>query len=199
MPARIRRRLCAALLGVLLALTALPVLPAEVPAGGMLRDGVAGLVVLLRHAEAPGVGDPPGFRIGDCATQRNLSDEGRAQARRVGERLRRMGIGQAAVRSSQWCRCLDTARLLGLGPVEEMPALNSFFGQSGRREERVAAVRRALAALPPDGPPVVLVTHQVTITALTGIHPASGEAVLLRADGSGNPPMIGRLADPGPP
>jgi len=161
-----------------------------------LRAGdVAGLVVLMRHAEAPGVGDPAGFRLRDCATQRNLSNDGREQAKRIGERLRRMGIGQAAVYSSQWCRCLDTARLLGIGEVREMPALNSFFGRSGERDTQVAEVRRLLAALLPGGSPVVLVTHQVVITALTGVHPASGESVLMRANGTGEPAVIGRLED----
>ncbi|HYG86894.1 MAG TPA: histidine phosphatase family protein [Azospirillum sp.] len=144
----------------------------------------AGLVVLMRHAEAPGVGDPDGFRLGDCSTQRNLNDSGRAQARRMGDRLRTLGIGQARVLSSQWCRCLETARLLNLGPVEEAPALNSFFGRPEEREKKTAAMRAFLAGLPPNGPPVVLVTHQITITALTGLGAASGEAILLRRDGT---------------
>ena len=174
---------------------------AVLPAAGAAQSaagGTSGLIVLMRHAEAPGVGDPPGLRLGDCATQRNLDDSGRAQARRVGERLRAFGIRQARVLSSQWCRCLETARLLGLGPVEELPALNSFFGRAGAGDAHVAGVRRFLAGLPAGGAPVVLVTHQVNITALTGVHPASGEAVLLRADGTAEPAMVGRLRDGAP-
>jgi len=189
--ASVSRRTLLAWAGLLL--LGAPAAAAEPPAVG----DPAGLIVLMRHAEAPGVGDPPGFRLDDCATQRTLDDNGRAQARRVGERLRALGIRQARVLSSQWCRCLETARLLGLGPVEELPALNSFFGRSEEREARVAAVRRFLAGLPAGGTPVVLVTHQVTITALTGVHPASGEAVLFRADGTADPPVLGRLADTG--
>ncbi|HEY0837742.1 MAG TPA: histidine phosphatase family protein [Azospirillum sp.] len=181
----IPRRLLAFVLGLALSLAAVPAWAAE---------DTAGLVVLMRHAEAPGFGDPPGMRVGDCATQRNLDDRGRAQARRMGEVLRERGIGRARVYSSQWCRCLDTARLLDLGPVEEMPALNSTIGRPEERAGKTADLRRFLAALPADGAPVVLVTHQVTITALTGIHPASGEAVLLRA-GTADPPVLGRLKD----
>ncbi|MGQ9365488.1 histidine phosphatase family protein [Azospirillum sp. ST 5-10] len=183
-----RRGVTAALMGAV-ALLAVGTAAAEPPVIGV----PAGSVVLMRHAEAPGIGDPPGFRLGDCATQRNLDDGGRAQARRMGDRLRDLGIREARVLSSQWCRCLETARLLRLGPVTEEPALNSFFGRSGEREATVAAVRRLLAALPGDGTPVVLVTHQVTITALTGLYPAFGEAILLRADGTGEPPVLGRV------
>jgi broad specificity phosphatase PhoE len=156
----------------------------------------AGLVVLMRHAEAPGIGDPAGFKLDDCATQRNLDGDGRAQAARIGERLRQLGIDQARVLSSQWCRCLDTARLLDLGPVKEMPALNSFFGQPEKEKESITELRQFLADLPRDGKPVVLVTHQVTITALTGIFPGSGEAVLLRANGTPDPERVDRLAVP---
>ncbi|AWB06942.1 histidine phosphatase family protein (plasmid) [Azospirillum humicireducens] len=153
----------------------------------------AGLVVLMRHAEAPGTGDPPGFTLDNCATQRTLSDDGRAQAKRIGERLRQLGIAKARVLSSQWCRCLETARLLDLGPVTEMPALNSFFGRQEEAKDKLTELRQFLADLPRDGQPVVLVTHQVTVTELTGIFPASGEAVLLRVNGTPDPDRLDRL------
>ena len=152
-----------------------------------------GYVVMLRHATAPGMGDPEGFRLGDCATQRNLSAEGRAQARRLGERLRANGIDTADVYSSQWCRCLQTAELLELGPVQQLPALNSFFGRPADRAPNLNALRRFLAELPEHGAPVVLVTHQVTISAITGEGAASGEAVVLAADGTGQPPVVGTI------
>lgn len=150
-----------------------------------------GQVLMLRHALAPGTGDPSAFRIGDCSTQRNLDSEGRAQAKRLGESLRAAGLTGARVYSSQWCRCLETARLLNLGPVVELPALNSFFDRAQEREDRVAALRRFLARLPVDGDPVILVTHQVTVTAISGVFPGSGTGVILRLDGSGNPPLAG--------
>jgi phosphohistidine phosphatase SixA len=143
----------------------------------LLRNGEA--VLLMRHAEAPGTGDPPGFRLDDCATQRNLSAAGHEQARRAGAALRRHGIERAAVYSSAWCRCRDTASGLGLGPVETVVELNSFFG-SGDPDGRQTAALRSLVALLAGGLPAILVTHQVNITALTGVYPASGEAILLR-------------------
>jgi phosphohistidine phosphatase SixA len=155
-----------------------------------LRDGRA--VLLMRHALAPGTGDPPGFRVEDCATQRNLSAEGRAQARRAGAALRASGITAAVVKSSAWCRARDTATELDLGPVEIEPALNSFFGESSRAPTQMAALRAAIAALPRDRP-AVLVTHQVVVTALSGIYPQSGEMVVLARDGLA---VLGRIPVP---
>lgn len=139
-----------------------------------------GAVLLLRHAYAPGTGDPEGFRLDDCTTQRNLNDAGREQARSIGTWLRAHGIEHARVYSSEWCRCLETAELLGLGPVTPLPALNSFFERRGDRGPNLAALEAFLAGQPPNGEPIVLVTHQVTITALSGIYPASGETLLMR-------------------
>jgi phosphohistidine phosphatase SixA len=132
----------------------------------------------MRHALAPGGGDPPGFRIDDCSTQRLLSEAGRAQSRASGEALRARGIASARVLSSAWCRCIETAQLLGLGTVAVEPALNSFFADRSTAEAQTVALRGLLRAW--SGPdPLVLVTHQVNITALTGVFPASGEALLV--------------------
>ncbi len=150
-----------------------------------------GRVLMLRHAYAPGIGDPDNFRIGDCASQRNLDSTGREQAAQIGRRLAIAGVTEAAVYSSQWCRCLETAKLLGLGPVTELPALNSFFSLPEKRELSISALRRFLAGLPTSGPPVVLVTHQVTVTGLTGIYSSSGSGVILMLNGTGEPKLIG--------
>ncbi|MBM3372499.1 MAG: histidine phosphatase family protein [Betaproteobacteria bacterium] len=161
-----------------------------------LRDG--GLVLMLRHAETdPGIGDPPDFRLGDCSTQRNLSAAGRAQARRFGQRLKQQGVDVDAVYSSRWCRCLDTARL-AFGKVTPLPALDSFFGEPQRREAQTADLRRYLAQRKAQDRKgnLVLVTHQVNITALTGIHPAMGEAVVLQHTAGGALEVIGRLPPP---
>lgn len=141
-------------------------------------------IVLLRHAVAPGTGDPAHFRLGDCTTQRNLSSAGRAQAAAIGARLRTAGLVNVPVYSSQWCRCLETARILDVGPVTELPALNSFFGAREREGEYVEAMGAWIAAADLRRP-VVLVTHQVNITALTGVVPASGEMLIVgrKADG----------------
>lgn len=154
-----------------------------------------GHVLLLRHANAPGAGDPPGLRLGDCSTQRNLDERGRAQAKRLGERLRAAGLADARVFTSQWCRCRETARLLQLGPTEDLPALNSFFAEPETREPRIRALRAFLDRLPRDGPPVVLVTHQLTITALTGHFPAAGEGLVVRLRATGGFDPVAALPD----
>lgn len=152
-----------------------------------------GHVALVRHAHAPGTGDPAGFALGDCATQRNLDATGRDQARRLGERFRAAGIARARMLSSQWCRCLDTARLMDLGEVVEAPdALNSFFGEPSREPMVRSALLRLLRA-DPGGLPMVLVTHQVNVTAVTGIVPASGEIVVLRLARDADPVVVGRI------
>lgn len=180
------RRLLLLLTGLALAagLQAAP-LRAETGEAALWRGLAEGrLVALMRHAEAPGTGDPAGFRLGDCATQRNLDEGGRAQARATGALFRAQGIGQARVFTSQWCRCRETAELLGLGPVEALPALNSFFSDRARRGPQSEATLVFLAGLPA-GAPVVLVTHQVNIAALTDVFPRSGEIVVARPGDQG--------------
>ncbi len=157
-------------------------LPARAEGLRLLADGRH--LGIMRHAIAPGTGDPPGFRLGECATQRNLSEEGRAQARGIGAALRAAGVGEARVLTSQWCRARDTAALLGFGAPEDLALLNSFFAERGEGAGRTAALRGWIAAARLDRP-VLLVSHQVNITALTGVFPAPGEIVLLRRDGDG--------------
>ena len=155
-----------------------------------LREGRA--AALVRHALAPGVGDPAEFRIDDCAAQRNLSDEGREQARAMGERLRAEGIAAARVYSSQWCRCLETARLLDLGEVQELPALNSFFNDRSRAERQTADLMSFLRAAPPSDP-LILVTHQINIRALTGQPLRSGEIVVVALPLGEQASVLGRI------
>lgn len=152
-----------------------------------------GHVLMLRHAIAPGVGDPPQFRLDDCATQRNLDEAGRTQARAIGAWLHARGIKTARVYSSQWCRCLDTARLLDLGVVTPLPALNSFFERARDREPNLRALREFLRAQPRDGGLLVLVTHSVTIQGLSGVSVGSGEGVLLQLVDAEPPRVLGRL------
>lgn len=153
----------------------------------------SGHVLMIRHAHAPGSGDPDHFQIGDCGTQRNLDDRGRAQAQQIGRWLRAHGITSARIYSSQWCRCRDTAEGLALGPVNELPALNSFFERSQDRAPNLAALRAFLSQQPTDGQLVVLVTHFVTISAISGLGVASGEGVALRLQGDGGFEVLGRL------
>ena len=113
------------LLAAGLAWPALPTHAAHEDVAALLRQG--NVVIAFRHALAPGTFDPPGFQPGVCSTQRNLSDEGRAQARRIGEWFKAAGLQPARVRSSPWCRCLDTATL-AFGQAEPWAALGSPHG-----------------------------------------------------------------------
>lgn len=137
-------------------------------------------VLFLRHALAPGTGDPAGFRLEDCATQRNLSEEGRVQARDLGGAIRAAEVPVVQVLTSQWCRARETAVLLDLGPVVEEPGLNSFFGEPEQRGPVLERLNERLMDLP-EGI-TVMVTHQVVITAITGQTVGSGGAVLYDPD-----------------
>ena len=145
-----------------------------------LRAGRVAL--LLRHSITdPGVGDPPGFRLEECATQRNLSPEGRTQAQRIGAWFKARGLEPAQVRSSAWCRCIDTG-VLAFGSVDRWEALNSFFGETTGRERQSAALDAALLGI--GGAKFeVWITHQVNITALTGESARMGEGCVVERTG----------------
>ena len=169
--------------------------PAD-PVLELARSRDPGIVTLLRHARAPGTGDPAGFRLTDCATQRNLSDQGRTDARRLGEALRSVGVRDADVRSSQWCRCLETARLMAIGPVQPATYLNSFFAGQVDESTSTRALRAAVLGKLDSRRPTFFVTHQVNITALTGIVAAEAEAVFVRASAAGGIEVVGRARLP---
>ncbi len=157
------------------------------------RDGA---IVLFRHANAPGTGDPPGFRLDECSTQRNLDARGRAEAKAIGEAFRAQGIKVGRVLSSQWCRARETADLAFPGEAREEPAFNSFFSNRANEPAMTARAKAILASW--EGPGVLAVfTHQVNITALTDVVPKPGEgiivqagAVALRAAGRLPPPRV---------
>jgi phosphohistidine phosphatase SixA len=158
-----------------------------------LRTG-HGYAVLLRHALAPGTGDPPGFRLGDCSTQRNLSPDGRRQAIAIGEQWRRERMPVDRVMTSRWCRARDTARLLAIGTVEAYRALDSSFTvPASIAARRTAQVRDLIARHRDRAGVLVLVGHQVNITYLTGIVPASGAAVVVKASADGSLRVVGTL------
>ena len=141
-----------------------------------------GAIAIMRHALAPGTGDPANLTIGDCSTQRNLDERGRDQARTIGAALRERGITFDAVLSSQWCRTRETAELLGVGPVTEAPPLNSFFRDFSTRDQQTTATRNLIAEM--EGR-LMLVTHQVNISALTGQSTRSGEVLVIRKTDAG--------------
>ena len=149
-------------------------------------------VALVRHGNAPPGygGDPPGFKIDDCATQRNMDERGRAQARALGEAFRQHGVRVDKILSSPWCRCLETARLMAVGPVENTLAVAA----SDRSPERLVALKQIVSSWRGPGT-MVLVTHALTVQALVGIMPGQAETVVLRPR-LGNEPgvdVVGRI------
>jgi broad specificity phosphatase PhoE len=142
----------------------------------LLRQG--GNVLLMRHAQTvPGIGDPPNFKLGDCSTQRNLNEVGREQSRRVAAAFQRENIAPDDVRSSAWCRCVDTADL-AFGRHTVWSPINSFFQRSGREPQTLEVLQALKTFKAPRN--LVLVTHQVSISALTGSFVAMGEILLTR-------------------
>lgn len=179
-------------ISVLIAIVALaaPAAASEEAAWAALEAG--GHVALMRHADAPGVGDPPGFRLDDCATQRLLNDTGRARAAAVGARLRASGIRIDRVLSSPWCRCIETAERLAVGPVILEPGFSNAFVLRDQSDALAEAGRGIVARW--SGPGTLLVvTHGENIAALTGERVASGEMVVV---GPGDGSLVGRIAAP---
>lgn len=185
-----RRPLLLSPLG-LTALAALPALAADqVPA--MLRRG--GVVAAFRHAQAPGTFDPPGFKLEDCSTQRNLDDNGRAQARRLGEWFRQQSLQPSVVRSSPWCRCMDTATL-AFGAAQRWAALGSPRGATeSTGAQHLQLLRQALMATRGAKGFEVWVTHMFVLQDLAGVGTASGEGLLLRAGTDGKVELLARIA-----
>jgi phosphohistidine phosphatase SixA len=148
----------------------------------LLRGG--GQVVLMRHAvTTPGVGDPTSFRLNDCTTQRNLTDAGRADAKRVRAVFQSRAIPVGRVLSSPWCRCLETARL-AFGRAEVWPPLSNLFDNSARETEQMRALKE-IAGRRPTGGNLLLVTHGSIVLPLTGIQPAPAELVVLTPEVQG--------------
>lgn len=179
---------------LLVALATVSVGPAQADAdAAWAAMSEPGHVMLMRHANAPGTGDPQDFTLGDCSTQRNLDATGRSQARRIGALLREHGIAERAVYTSRWCRCRETAELLGVGPVEPLAGLNSFFGDAYAEDEVMPELRAFLRDRPLDPPPI-LVTHQVNITAFADVYPREGEMIVVEiGDDARSTRVIGRI------
>ena len=156
-----------------------------------LREG--GHVVLIRHAATvPGVGDPENFKLGVCATQRNLSDGGREDARRIGAAFRERSVTVSQVLSSRWCRCVDTAQL-AFGRVRPETIVDSMFNDDdAARQSKVRALRAYLSTHKAPGN-LVLVTHDINIRVLVGESLAQGEMVVALAQPDGTLKSVGVL------
>jgi phosphohistidine phosphatase SixA len=162
-----------------------------------VRSG--GVAIFLRHGRTtPGVGDPPGWKLEDCSTQRNLDAEGRAHSKRVGAWFSQKRIVPTVVRNSPWCRTRDTARL-AFGRSQDWSALANLYENRAPEKSNVEEVRRYLAALG-KGEIAVLVSHGISISAFVGEHLAQGEAVVVRAERDANgdvkPVVVGRITVP---
>jgi phosphohistidine phosphatase SixA len=185
-------RIQAIVAGLLLALVLLPI---RVAANDALWEKLkaGGQVVLMRHAiTTPGVGDPPGMRLDDCATQRNLTDDGRRHARRTGEAFRARGATVERLLSSPWCRCIETARLaFGVEP-QKLDALSNLFGRPENRSKQVEELDALVSKWHGKGN-LVLVSHGSTIVALTGVSPEPAEMVIVTPRPGGKFAVAGRL------
>lgn len=183
-----------AFLAAAFALLAQPAVADEAAAWAALRQG--GHVALIRHeATEPGTGDPPGYRLEDCASQRNLSPQGREAARRLGERLRAEGVVADKVFTSPWCRCRDTA-MLAFGKADDWDALSSFFDDRAAEPKRTERVKNRIGTYSTNRPKgtVFMVTHQVNISALTNQFAGQGDIVVVRPDGCCGLKVVGRIS-----
>jgi len=156
-----------------------------------------GYVLLLRHALAPGVGDPADFRVGDCSTQRNLNDQGRQDAREIGQWLKRREVKILRVESSRWCRAKETAELLGLGRVRLNKNLDSLFqDEDALNDPQTANIRKRIISHRNTSGVLVFVGHFVNISAAVGVGVESGEGVLVRANAQGQIKVMGYSPKP---
>ena len=143
----------------------------------IIKKNISANVIFLRHALAPGVGDPENFIKEDCSTQRNLNNKGRLQARLIGNYLRSTNLKFSQILTSEWCRCIDTAKELNLGQWTTFSGLNSFFQVYEKKDQVMNKLQKKLDSLGYSDL-ALFVTHQVVISEQTGIVPLSGEMVL---------------------
>jgi len=150
-----------------------------------LNDGQH--VLLMRHADAPGYGDPAGYQLDKCSTQRNLGGYGKKQAVLIGEWLNKQGITSANIISSPWCRCIDTARLLNKGPIQISPAIGSFFDDMSLEKQQTKELEKLIQSKlnNTNKAPLILVTHHVNIQAYTGKVVNVGDMVLVKTNKNG--------------
>ena len=169
-------------LAVALAALAFNFSAAHADEAGLKALAAGGHVVMVRHGlTTPGSGDPLGFRLDDCATQRNLIEEGRAKSRKLGRLLRERKIAIGRVLSSEWCRCVETAELIGAGKVETLSALNNLFGRPQNRAAQENELRKTIADWKGPGN-LLLVTHGANMGALMQINPETAAGVVLAPD-----------------
>ena len=179
----IRRQFLSILSSMLMVLGGISISGATPLDGAALKNAITSHganVIFMRHALAPGYGDPDNFDINDCSTQRNLDATGRKQSQDLGQLFRSSELTIDAILSSRWCRCQDTAIEMDIGDYRTHDGLNSFFQDHVDRDETLALLREELSRLKSDDL-VLMITHQVVIQAVTGISPRSGGMVLFNS------------------
>ena len=198
-PSRCMRWLILALVSVL----ALTLIPQNASAKSLaIWDSLQGTnpkgyVLLMRHTLAPGVADPANFRVGDCSTQRNLNDQGRQDARDIGQWIKRREVRILRVESSRWCRAKETAKLLGLGPVRLNKNLDSLFqDEDALNDPQTANIRKRIVSHRNTSGLLIFVGHFVNISAVVGVSVDSGEGVLVRANSQGQIKVMGYSPTP---
>jgi phosphohistidine phosphatase SixA len=152
-----------------------------------------GHALIMRHALAPGHNDPSTFVLGRCSTQRNLDDVGRAQAVAIGEWLRARGVAPAAVHTSPWCRCVETAELMAMGPVVTERGLRSFAQRLSPKDATLDRLRDFMAENSGSQTPLVMITHSSTIAELIGGLVGSGEGIVVKLLPDGEIKLLGRV------
>ena len=137
-----------------------------------------GKIIFIRHAYAPGSGDPNNFNLSDCSTQRNLSEEGREQAKLIGKFFRENHIKVDKVLSSEWCRCKETAKI-AFRNFSTNSFLNSFYNPlfAKNRNKQIKELNNYIETLKTNGN-LILVTHYVLISEVLNYNPSSGEIVV---------------------
>ena len=152
-------------------------LNASEQAWDLTQDG--NKIILIRHSLAPGGGDPAGFKIDDCKTQRNLNKKGINQSKKIGKLFKKNKVLIDQVLSSQWCRCKDTAKY-AFGEYKEFTALNSTFQSPYNKNEgkQLKELYNYVKKWNGNGKNLVLITHYSIITAVTNAVPSSGEIVI---------------------
>jgi phosphohistidine phosphatase SixA len=190
---RVKRTLMVVISSLILSLTAQPAYSNDLRIWDTLQGTTPkGYVLLLRHSYAPGIGDPTNFKLGDCSTQRNLSDQGRQDAKEIGEWLKRREVKVSRVESSRWCRAKETARLLDIGRVRLNKNLDSLFQETDLvNHPQTLKVRKRIIDYRKNSGLLILVGHYVNIAALTNVGVDSGEGVLVRADDKGVIRVVG--------
>ena len=141
-----------------------------------LEDG--GKLIFIRHAYAPGNGDPNNFNLNDCSTQRNLNKEGREQAQHIGKFFKKNNIEIDKVLSSEWCRCKETAKI-AFKNFSTNNFLNSFYSSkyAKNKDKQIKALNDYLRKFQSDKN-LILITHYVLISEVLNYAPSSGEIVV---------------------